>query len=137
MSTKSASENEAEELLKNADRIAEEETAKQEKELQEKLASRPGELAESREYLPGEGPVEFFSEDGRFFLGQGEVAVDITDYLHTVNYPMGRIVLSIRMTNHKKVVSGNKAWNWMIESMRSRDKDKSDKHGYEYPEDGE
>lgn len=132
MSTKSTRENEAEELLKNADRIAEEETAKQEKELQEKLDSK-----ETREYLPGEGPVEFFSEDGRFFLGQGEVAVDITDYLHTVNYPMGRIVLSIRMTNHKKVVSGNKAWNWMIESMRNRDKDKSDKHGYEYPEDGE
>ncbi len=123
------------ELLDQADQIAEEESAKAVEELQEALGSET-ETEEVREYLPGEGPVEFFSDNGRFFLGQGEVAVDITDVLHMVNHPMGRVSLNLRLSNHKQKNPGNKAWNWMIESMRGQNV-KEDKHGYEYPKDGD
>lgn len=63
--------------------------------------TRPAQVPKRRgtvELAVDNGAVQLLRADGRYLLRQGDVAVDVTDVLVTENYPMGRIVLAVRLS---------------------------------------
>lgn len=72
----------------------------------------------SDELLVGEGEVQLLEQDGKFYLSQGEVAVDITGILLSTNHAMGRAVLNIRVHNHPGNFSSNESREWLRDEMQ-------------------
>lgn len=68
---------------------------------------------EETELLVGDGPLELFHNGDKYYLSQGEVAVDITSIVQDVNYPLGKVVLRIRDAGHRTNPSSNATREWM------------------------
>lgn len=77
------------------------------------------EEAKEDELLVGEGEVQLIQDGKKFYLAQGEVAVDITGILVSTNNSLGRAVLSIRVHGHPGNFSSSESRGWLREEMRS------------------
>lgn len=74
---------------------------------------------DQKELLVGEGEVELFQQEGRFFLSQGEVAVDITGIIGQANYQMGQLVLNVRLSGHQGTEVSNDSRDWLKKTLRA------------------
>lgn len=75
--------------------------------------------ADPQEILVGTGELELIKDDGKFLLVQGEVAVDLTSVLQSVNHSMGKVVLGIRESDHREVLATTDN-SWFREGFRTQ-----------------
>src|SRR5262249_63036 len=78
----------------------------------------PGPEPKDQEFLLGEGKLDFFEQDGKFILSQGEVAIDVTGILADVNPGLGRISLRIRQSNRKTCAMSNDSRDWLAREVQ-------------------
>lgn len=74
--------------------------------------------ASTDELLVGSGEVELLEQDGKFYLSQGEVAVDITKILASMNNPLGKVVLNIRVSNHPGNFADGTGRDWLRKAVQ-------------------
>lgn len=49
------------------------------------------------------GPLELVGRDGRYLLVQGETAIDVTEVMGLVNYPLGCVTLRLRVLDGRRL----------------------------------
>lgn len=70
------------------------------------------------EVLVGEGKVYLVKQDGKLFLMQGEVAVEVTSIVNSMNYQMGRLVLNIRENDYQNAQPESSSRDWLKQQLR-------------------